>query len=92
MAAIPAGETESTQNFNPRWGADPTWGEYVVKQVVEFTWTVDAGSPLEAARMAMDEGTAHAATGIPNHRTTDVTVNRLPNHPKVWRYNSGDIL
>jgi len=79
-AVSPAGET------------DPNWGEYVVKQVVEFTWVVEAGSPLEAARMAMDEGTAYANTGIPNHRTTDVTVNRLPNHPKVWRYNSSEIL
>ena len=79
--------------------------EYVVKQVVEFTWMVRASSATEAARIAMDAGIAKADAGRPTFTSlrdalameptlgdgTDLRVNEF-GMAKVWRYNSRDIL
>ena len=65
--------------------------EYVVKQVVEFTWMVRASSATEAARIAMDAGIAKATVRTFGNNGTDLRVNEF-GMAKVWRYNSRDIL
>jgi len=63
---------------------------YKIRQVVEYGWTVEAESPLEAAQIAMDQGYNHSDRGIPNGKAGDLTVTDWGG-AKLWKYSSGDM-
>ena len=62
--------------------------KYQVKQVVQYVWKVEAANPVEAARIALDQGIAASEPTIPADKATDITVSTNQGwKTKIWRFN-----